>query len=224
MSMSFFHSQLNKIKEKGSIDYIKIKHNKKSIVLRLVDESPETIHLLTEWRKLYRHMFASNFQMNEQRTKEWVNLKRSTGDQSILFMIYLDGQKVGNVGTDLFNKKENSVELDNVMKDPNCLERGLMTKAEMVYLKWMFDYLKISKICARVFTDNYRMLNVQLKCGWKIIDVCPLHKKITGDGWIWEKTKLKDNEDVGERYFHIIELTKEDLMKKMGDVEYEILF
>ncbi len=223
MNMSFYHSQLNKIKENGSIDYIKIKHNEKSIILKLVDESAETIHLLTEWRKLYRHMFASNFQMDEQRTKKWINQKRSTDDQSILFMIYFDDQKVGNIGTDLFNEKENSVELDNMMKDPNCLERGLMTTVEKVYLKWMFDYLKISKICGRLFTDNFRMLNAHLKCGWKIIDVCPLHKEITNDGWTWKETKLKSNEDVGERYFHIIELTKEDLMEKMGDIEYEIL-
>ena len=224
MNMAFYHSQLNKIKDNDVKDYIKIKYNEKSIILKLVDESNETIHLLTEWRKLYRHMFASNFQMNEKRTKEWINQKRSKDDQSILFMIYVDGEKVGNIGTDLFNENNNSVELDNMMKDPNCLERGLMTTVEKVYLKWMFDYLKVSKICGRLFADNFRMLNAHLKCGWKIIDVCPLQKEVNDDGWTWKETKLKSNEDIGERYFHVIELTKENLMEKFGDVEYEVLF
>ncbi len=221
MNMSFYHSQLNKIKENGSKDYIKIKHNEKSIILKMVDESTETIHLLTEWRKLYRHMFASNFGIDEQRTKKWINQKRSIDSTGIQFMMYLDEQKVGIIGTDL---EECGVQLDNMMKDPNCLERGLMTTVEKVYLKWMFDYLKTSKICGSLFTDNFRMLNTHLKCGWKIIDVCPLHKEITNDGWIWKETKLKTNEDMGERYFHIIELTRDNLMKKFGDVKYEILF
>ncbi len=222
--MSFYNSQISKIKESNSGDYIKIKHNNKSIILKLVDESEETIHLLTEWRKLYRHMFASNFKMDEERTKKWVNQKRSTSDQSILFMIYLDGKKVGNIGTDLFNEKENSVELDNMMKDIHCQERGLMTVVEKVYLKWMFDNLKLSKICGRLFTDNFKMLNTHLACGWKIIDVYPLKKELTDDGWIWKETKLQSEENFGERYFHVIELTREDLMKKFGDIEYEVVF
>ena len=224
MSMSFYHSQISKVKERGSIDYIKIKHNNKSILLKLVDDSEETIHLLTEWRKLYYHMFASNFRMNEERTKKWINQKRSTPDQSILFMIYLDGKKVGNIGADMFNENENSVELDNMMKDPNCHESGLMTIVEKVYLKWMFDNLKLSKICGRLFTDNFRMLNAHLACGWKIIDVFPMKKELTDDGWIWKETKLQSEDEFGERYFHVIELTREDLMKKFGDIEYEILF
>jgi len=224
MNMSFYHSQISKIKEGDSVDYIKIKHNNKSIILKLVDESEETIHLLTEWRKLYRHMFASNFKMDEERTKKWVNQKRSTSDQSILFMIYLDGKKVGNIGTDLFNEKENSVELDNMMKDIHCQERGLMTIVEKVYLKWMFDNLKLSKIHGRLFTDNFRMLNAHLACGWKIIDVSPLKKELTEDGWTWKVTKLQSEENFGERYFHVIELTRENLMKKFGDIEYEVMF
>jgi len=224
MNMSFYHSQISKIKERNSVDYIKIKHNEKSIILKLVDESEETIHLLTEWRKLYRHMFASNFRMDEERTKKWINQKRSTSDQSILFMIYLDGKKVGNIGTDMFNENENSVELDNMMKDPNCQESGLMTIVEKVYLKWMFDNLKLSKICGRLFTDNFRMLNAHLACGWKIIDISPLKKELTDEGWIWKKTKLQSEDEFGERYFHVIELTREDLMKKFGGIEYEILF
>jgi len=224
MNMSIYHSQISKIKERNSVDYIKIKHNEKSIILKLVDDSEETIHLLTEWRKLYRHMFASNFRMDEERTKKWINQKRSTSDQSILFMIYLDGKKVGNIGTDMFNENENSVELDNMMKDPNCQESGLMTIVEKVYLKWMFDNLKLSKICGRLFTDNFRMLNAHLACGWKIIDVSPLKKELTDEGWIWKETKLQSEDEFGERYFHVIELTREDLMKKFGGIEYEILF
>ena len=223
MNMSFYQSHINKVKKRGSIDYIKIKHNDKSIILKLVDDSKETVHLLTEWRKLYRQMFASNFKMNDERTKEWVNQKCSTSDTSILFIIYFNGKKIGNIGTDLFNKKENSAELDNMMKDPQCKERGIMTIVEKVYLKWMFDYLKLSKICGRLFTDNFKMLNAHLSCGWKIIDISPLKKEMVEDGWTWKEQKLNPKDEIAERYFHVIELRRDDLMEKIGDIEYEIL-
>jgi RimJ/RimL family protein N-acetyltransferase len=219
-----YYSRINKIKKKDSIDYIQIKYNNKSIILKLVDESDETIHLITKWRKVYRHMFASNFTISEELNKKWISQKRSISDQTILFIIYLDGVKVGNIGTNLFNEKENFAELDNMMKDPNCEEKGLMTIVEKVYLKWMFDYLKLSKIRGRLFTDNFKMLNVHLECGWRIVDVLPLRREYTNDGWIWKETKLESENAFGERYFHLIELTKEKLMKNFGDINYEIMF
>lgn len=223
MNMSFYHLQINRVKEKGSVDYIKIKHNDKFIILKLVEDSEETIQLITKWRKVHRHMYVSNFRMSEERTRRWVQ-KRLVDGQSILFIIYLDGVKVGNIGTDEYNEKENSAELDNMLKDPSCQEKGLMTIVEKVYLKWMFDNLKLSKIRGRLFTDNFRMLNVHLACGWKIIDVCPLQKEVSDDGWAWKEIKLKSEDEFGERYFHLIELTRQDLMKKFGEIEYEILF
>jgi len=219
-----YYSRINKIKKKDSIDYIQIKYNNKSIILKLVDESDETIHLITKWRKVYRHMFASNFTISEELNKKWISRKRSISDQTILFIIYLDGVKVGNIGTNLFNEKENFAELDNMMKDPNCEEKGLMTIVEKVYLKWMFDYLKLSKIRGRLFTDNFKMLNVHLECGWRIVDVLPLRREYTNDGWIWKETKLESENAFGERYFHYIEITKEKLMKNFGDINYEIMF
>lgn len=169
-------------------------------------------------------MFASNFTISEELNKKWISQKRSISDQTILFIIYLDGVKVGNIGTNLFNEKENFAELDNMMKDPNCEEKGLMTIVEKVYLKWMFDYLKLSKIRGRLFTDNFKMLNVHLECGWRIVDVLPLRREYTNDGWIWKETKLESENAFGERYFHLIELTKEKLMKNFGDINYEIMF
>ena len=169
-------------------------------------------------------MFASNFTISEELNKKWISRKRSISDQTILFIIYLDGVKVGNIGTNLFNEKENFAELDNMMKDPNCEEKGLMTIVEKVYLKWMFDYLKLSKIRGRLFTDNFKMLNVHLECGWRIVDVLPLRREYTNDGWIWKETKLESENAFGERYFHYIEITKEKLMKNFGDINYEIMF
>jgi len=225
MNMSFYRSQISKIKGKGSIDYIKIKHNDKFITLKLVDESEETIHLLTEWRKKYRNMFATNFEMSDTRTKNWIRTNILENPDCILFIIYVNEKKVGNVAIDLYNEKLNSVELDNYMKDPDFSFPGMMTVIDKVFLKWIFDELKISKITTKIFSENYKMLNVHIRCGgWVIVDAVPLKIVYTDDGWTWKETKLQDQDEFAERYMNILEVKRENLMKEFGDIEYEILF
>ena len=219
--MTIYHKQIQKIKEKGNVDIIKINYQGNLIALKVVDESEDTIKLLTELRKKYRNMFATNFKMSEEQTKKWIR-KKLRENNSILFIIYTNGEKIGNIGTDLYDEKTNSTELDNMMKVPTCNIHGIMTVVEKVYLKWMFDYLKVSKICGRLFSDNYKMMNTHIKCGWKIIKVLPLKKTITDDGWVWEERLDSDNVPV-ERCFNIIELTKEDLNQKFGDINCETL-
>lgn len=218
-----YYKKIKKIKERGSIDYIKIKYGKKNVVLRLVDDSDETVHLLTEWRKVNRNMFGTNFEMSEERTKKWIQKNLNENPEWILFLIYVDNKKYGNMGTDLYDKTTNSAVLDNIMKDLKQNYPGLMTMVEKTYLRWMFDELKLSKITGDLFSDNYKMMNLHYKCGWTISDVVPLKRVYTEDGWIWGKMELKSEEEYGERYFWHLEITKEKLMKKFGNIEYEVL-
>jgi hypothetical protein len=109
------------------------------------------------------------------------------------------------------------------MKDPTYKLPGLMTIIEKVYLKWMFDGLNLSKITGFLFSDNEKMMNIHQKCGWATIDVVPIQKISTDEGIKWEKISSKlDNVKV-ERYFNLIELTKENLMKHFDNIEYQIL-
>lgn len=221
--MTYYHDQIRKIKNKGSVDFIKIFDAGNVITLRLVDESDETVYLLTEWRKKYRNMFGTNFKMSKEKTKQWIKKDNLDNPDQILFMIYLEDKKIGNIGTNLYDEKTNSAELYNIMKDPNLNYPGLITTIEKVYLKWMFDGLKLSKICGRLFSDNYKMMNVHLRCGWVIAGVIPLKRKFNENGWIWDKMELKSEDEWAERYNNAIELTRESLMKNFGDIKYEIL-
>ena len=45
-----YYEKLKAIKDFGSIDFLKIKHREKNVILRLADESDETVTLLTKWR------------------------------------------------------------------------------------------------------------------------------------------------------------------------------
>ena len=218
--MALYHEQIQKIKDRGNTNIIKISYDCNQITLKLVNESEDTIKLLTDLRKKYRNMFATNFKMSEERTKKWIHNKLLNND-SILFIVYANGKKIGNIGTDLYDEETNSAELDNMMKDPSCKINGIMTVVEKVYLKWMFDYFKLSKIRGRLFNDNYKMMNAHIKCGWKIIRVIPLKKTTTNDGWIWEEKKLESDDILVKRSFNIIELIKENLIENFGDINYK---
>ena len=221
--MALYHEQIKKIKANGPIEFIKINYDGKKITLKLVDDSDETVHLLTKWRKINRYMFGTNFEMSEERTKKWIQKNLRENPEWILFMIYVDGEKYGNMGSDLYDKKTNSAILDNIMKDPNQNYPGVMTVVEKTYLRWMFDGLKLSKITGDLFSDNYKMMNLHYKCGWTIVDAVPLKRVFENGGWRWEKKELKSESEYGERYFFHLEITKERLMEKFGEIKYEIM-
>jgi RimJ/RimL family protein N-acetyltransferase len=221
--MSVYRTKILEIKKNGPVDIIKITFKGKDISLKVVDDSNETISLLTEWRKKSKDMFATNFKMSNNRTKNWIQQNILKNPDCILFMIYVNNKKVGNVAVDLFNEKLNSVELDNYMKDPTYDFPGMMTVVDKVFLKWIFEELKISKITTKIFADNYKMLNIHIRCGgWNITNVIPFKMINTIDGWTWKETKLQSNE-FAERYMNVLEVKYEKLMETFGQIDYDFI-
>ena len=221
--MTYFYDRLEEIKKHGSIDFLKIKFGLGEIILKLVDTSDETVSLLYNLRKKYRKMFATDFEMTEDKTRNWIKNLILGNSGRILFMIYFDNKKIGCIGNGGYDEKNNSSRLDNMMKDPLCNLSGAMTIVEKVYLKWMFDDLKLSKITGFLFSDNSRMINIHKKCGWITVDVVPIKKIFTEEETRWEEITTKSNNENVERYFNKIELTRENIMKNFDDIKYRLL-
>ena len=221
--MTYFHDRLEEIKKHGSIDFLKIKFGLGEIILKLVDTSDETVSLLYNLRKKYREMFATDFEMTEDKTRNWIKNLILGNPERILFIIYFDNKKIGCIGNGGYDKKNNSSRLDNMMKDPLCNLPGAMTIVEKVYLKWMLDDLKLSKITGFLFSDNSRMIKIHKKCGWITTDVVSIKKIFTEEETRWEEITTKSNNKNVERYFNKIELTRENLMKNFDDIKYELL-
>ena len=221
--MTYFYDRLEEIKKHGSIDFLKIKFGLGEIILKLVDTSDETVSLLYNLRKKYRKMFATDFEMTEDKTRNWIKNLILENSGRILFMIYFDNKKIGCIGNGGYDEKNNSSRLDNMMKDPLCNLSGAMTIVEKVYLKWMFDDLKLSKITGFLFSDNSRMINIHKKCGWITVDVVPIKKIFTEEETRWEEITTKPNNENVERYFNKIELTRENIMKNFDDIKYRLL-
>ena len=221
--MTYFYDRLEEIKKHGSIDFLKIKFGLGEIILKLVDTSDETVSLLYNLRKKYRKMFATDFEMTEDKTRNWIKNLILGNSGRILFMIYFDNKKIGCIGNGGYDEKNNSSRLDNMMKDPLCNLPGAMTIVEKVYLKWMFDDLKLSKITGFLFSDNSRMINIHKKCGWITVDVVPIKKIFTEEETRWEEITTKCNNENVERYFNKIELTRKNIMKNFDDIKYRLL-
>ena len=223
--MDSYNTKLQKIKEKGSIDFIKFNYNDENIILKLVDESDETISLLTQWRMKYRDMFATDFTINEEKTKKWIKNDILGNSDKILFLIYVNKKKIGIISHSNYNEENNSCIMDTMMKDPNFHLPGLMTTIEKIYLKWVFDEFDLSKITGFLFSDNENMMNIHTKCGWVITDVVPIEKIRLNENSesIW-RTMDSDLENIKpSRYFNLIELNRKNLMKNFKDIEYEVV-
>ena len=218
-----YYEKLKEIKNFGSVDFMKIKYQGKNVILRLVDESDETVILLTKWREMYRNNFGTDFSISEKKTREWLRKGVLENPDKIVFVIYVENRKIGIISTAEYDEKTNSAILDTMMKDPTYKLPGLMTTIEKVYLKWMFDELNLSKITGFLFSDNKKMMNIHQKCGWAIIDIVPIQKISTDEGTKWEKISSKLDNMKAERYFNLIELTRENLMKHFDNIEYQIL-
>ena len=156
MSVSHYHDKLQEIKNLKNKNYLDMNYQGHNIVLKLIDESSETISLITKWRKLYRNNFGSEFDIDENKTKKWVKNEVLRNADKIVFMIYANKQKIGIISTSDFDKQTNSAILDTMMKDPEFELPGLMTTIEKIYLKWMFDTKYITSEDLKNIVEKYR--------------------------------------------------------------------
>ena len=217
--MTNFFEKLKNIKKMNDGKILEITYENYKIELKLVDMNSDTIDLLYNLRKKYRDMFATDFVMTKEKTKQWIKKDILENRERALFIIYVNGEKIGCIGNGGYYIEKNSSRLDNMMKDPTCKIRGIMTIIEKVYLKWMFDYFQLSKITGYLFSDNEKMMIIHKRCGWVLLDKVSIKKTYNEKGSIWEIDY--SNQKNSERFFNIIELTKKDLMENFNDIEYK---
>ena len=206
---SHYYNHIKQLKKLGSTNLMKIKINDTFAFLRPVDESDETIRLLTKWRNKYGNWYTTKFQATEVRTRKWLRSQVINNPDRILFMIILGNQKIGHIGIFRNREIDNTADIDNVLRAVRINYHRLMEKIIKSMFKWMFDELKLSRIQLRVFSDIYKAINLYEGCNMLTINTIPLKRVFTIDGWKWNKTKLKKGTNYAERYLNIMEITKE---------------
>ena len=218
--MNHYHKRLEEIKNLGSIDFMKIKFDDANVSLRPVDESDETIKLLTEWRNKYWDGFYEKFTTTEERTRKWVRKQIIENPERILFLIILNGEKIGHYGANRYDEKTNLAELDNAIRGVRKSHPGLIVKVEMALLQWMFDDLKLSKVRARIWSDNYKALDLHAQTGCRIVGNVPFKRTRTGDDLRYEEIQLKSEMEFADRYELIVETTPERFYALFGNKKH----
>ena len=198
--------QIRKLKQEYDHDIIKDKYLEKTVSLKVIDDTEETIHLLLDWREKNWNWFDTKFHGTPDRTKNWIHEKILNTPQRIIFLIIFDEKKIGHIGLDSYNAKDNSVYITDVLRGVRGFAPGLMEYVIKLYIKWIFEYLKISKIRLRVFSDAYKAINCYERCGLLTIDSIPLKREISDDGWKWVEKKIQSDDEYGERYFNVMEI------------------
>ena len=148
--MTVYFDKLKEVKTFSQIDYFNIRVDDAKIMLRPVDESDETINLLTKWRNDNWYWF-DKFIATKESTGIWLKNQVINNPDRILFLIFLNGEKIGHIGTFRYNESENSAEIDNVLRGIRGCCPGLMENVTNKLISWMFSELKLSKVKSKYF-------------------------------------------------------------------------
>ena len=211
--MADFFEKIAYTKKQKNQDIITAKLDDKIISLSVIDDSPETIYLSTKWRQNNLKWFQSTFIPTEKNTSDWIKNTILKDPDRILFMIFLDGKKVGQTGLDIYVIEDNSIQITGTLKDQSVHDPRVMEYTRKAVLRWAFEYLDVSKVIFRVFSDNYRNINLIERCGALTTNSIPMKKKNGNNVSKWIESTLNSDDEFAERYLNIMEITEKKFSK-----------
>lgn len=183
-----------------------LKIGSKTCKFKPVDLSTQTIYLVTKWRKKYWYAFGTKFNVTLKSSRNWINQIINDPNRE-LYIIVINGNPIGNIGFRNFNKSKKSVEIDNVLKG-ELYYPGIMEDVLKIFIKQLFRNMKLSTIWLKVFSDNYKAINLYERVGMRTVRTIPLKRVRKKYGYEWKKIKLKKKYDVAERYYSYLELSR----------------
>ena len=213
--MPLYHEIIKEIKKNKTENFIKFEFNGQIISLSVIDDSDETVQLCLDWRNMFWQGYDTKFNGTIQRTRKWIVEQILNNPERIVFMILVNEQKIGHFGITTYTKEDNSVWFESGIRGVRKSLPGLMEAVERKLIMWLFDDVKLSKIKLRLFSDNVKPINLHERCGFITIDSIPIKRIFTEEGWTWDIKKIESDEEFGERYYNIMELTKEYWEKKV---------
>jgi len=197
-------------KLKLDIDFFNESGQKIGKLLPIVDseirDNSEIVKLMTKWRRDYKDKFFTQFEVTEERTKNWLDNQIIKRDNRIFFVIETSDKKlIGHIGVIFFEEGDSICELDNFVKDRDCQIPGIMTYATKALINFLFNSLKMKKLKLRVFSDNLRAQELYFRCGFSKVKEIGFKKEVTDDGIKYVEIRESDNQ-VPNRTMYLFEL------------------
>lgn len=201
---SIFHNLKSKIVDSRTASIIPVVREKQTIAFLeplTIDDigNPNSVVLLSKWRKENEWWFPAQFEVRDERTKKWLEDQVIKNESRLLFWIKTkEGTPVGHIGLYRINPADFSCEIDNVLRGVSDAPKGIMTDALLVLMDWAFSVLGSRALELEVFADNQRALVLYQRCGLVVTKKIPLKRVEETHEVRWER--MPDGVD-GERYF-----------------------
>ena len=126
-----------------------------------LDDDVSINHLMT-WRNDNYTLFSPQKLVSIESTKAWLDSLVNENENRILFFVVnKHGNAVGHLGIWLRDHLE--FEIDNVIKDPKCSVKGIMSLAVTALCNWANEFLGLETISLRVLATNSHAINFYSK-------------------------------------------------------------
>jgi RimJ/RimL family protein N-acetyltransferase len=137
--------------------------------------------LIGGWRRNNPSLSQSMFHITEENTKNWVEKLVINRKDRILFMIeYFNGHyyiPVGHIGFSSFDFKNNSAELDCVLRAVEVDVKDFMKCVVLKMIDIGKNILLLDDLYLSVDINNERAINLYTKCGFRKVKIIPLFRK-----------------------------------------------
>ena len=133
----------------------------------LRDLRPEDMEMIREWRNLPRvsdFMYTDHVISPEEHAAWFARIIRDTGCK--YWIIVCDGEDVGLVNLYNIDRKNRRCYWAFYVVSPNVRGKGVGSYAEYAILSYVFDELKLEKLCCEVLAFNKGVVEMHRRFGF----------------------------------------------------------
>ncbi len=150
---------------------------------------PELVEQFAQWRKNNQHAYPSIFNVTLEGTRRWTQARVIDDPERILFGVFdWQDRMLGHAGLATFDWDTGDVEIDNVMRG-DSLHKGLMTVVTNRLVEFAYRQFGVQSVSLKVFGDNFRAVQLYLRCGFKAVGSIPMGCEFTDTEIRWVAQK-----------------------------------
>lgn len=142
------------------------------------------MRLLGVWRRRIQYWFPAQFKVTLSGTISWFDKLVTADPDRMLFIIKAKNDYIGHIGLDKFNLKDNTCEIDNVIRG-KALYPGIMSCAMRQLIAWSKIELGIDSNRLEVASDNSHAVIFYNRLGFREVKREPMIHVKDGKKWSW---------------------------------------
>jgi len=142
-------------------------------ISRIHLNNSDLIKELCDLRNSYISIYPNSSPADFESTRKWLQESVVENEARILFLVFDNSRKIhGHLG--IWQRDEENLELDNVLKSPKFDEPGLFTEAVIAIEKWINELINASELKLRVLESNEHATKFYEKIGYTKISRQPM--------------------------------------------------